>query len=277
MEYIDIHSHVNFAAFAEDREEVLRRAQEAAVGVINVGTQLDTSRLAVEIADSHPGVYAVIGLHPAHTSRSRYDESELGPGGSDFTARGEEFDPDRYQALLTSSRVVGVGETGLDYHHADTAEAEVIRRQKAALEAQIVFAAEHDLPLMIHCRDAYDDLLDILGSYKRQYGERLRGNSHFFAGQLDHIRRFLELGFTISFTGVVTFTSDYDELVRFVPREMIHAETDAPFVAPKPHRGKRNEPAFVRLTADRLAEIRGEDREELRPVLVDNARRLFGI
>ncbi|HEU5115031.1 MAG TPA: TatD family hydrolase [Candidatus Paceibacterota bacterium] len=279
--FIDIHAHTNFTAFDADRQDVVRRALDQSVWIINVGTQKDTSRKAVEMTKEFPeGVYAVIGLHPIHVNPSFHDTEEIGEGGSGFSSRGETFDPEYYRMLAKEGgkKVVGIGECGLDYYRMPSDEERA--RQKAAFRAQIELALELDLPLMLHIRsgaggNAYREALDILGKYKKEYGDKLRGDAHFFAGSLDDAREFLDLGFHLSYTGVVTFAKQYKELVQATPIDRIMSETDCPYVAPIPERGKRNEPSFVIHTADKILGIKEMALDEGRAKLVDNAFRLF--
>lgn len=273
MRYIDIHTHVNIAAFAEDYVEVVERAAEAGVGMITVGTQHETSARAVEIAREFEHVWATVGLHPVHTSKSYHDEAELGEGGKAFTSRGEAFDYDYYKKLAEDPRVVAIGECGLDYFRVPEDDAK--KKQLETFEAQIALANEVGKPLMLHIRtgeggNAYKDAVDIL---KKQ--ARVRGNSHFFAGSLEDAKAFWEIGYSTSFTGVLTFTGDYDEVVKAAPKELIHAETDAPYVAPKPYRGQRNEPAHVVHVVERMAELCGVSEEEMREQLMENAKGMF--
>ena len=283
--YIDIHSHVNFKAFDEDRDEVVKRTLANDTWVINVGTQVDTSRKAVEMANEYEeGVYAIIGLHPIHTGASYHDEKELGEGGKEFTSRGEKLDKDAYGELFKNPKVVGIGECGLDYYHLDE---ESIDRQKEAFISQIELAKEFDKPLMLHIRNnpkdssrnAHHDSLELLKKYSRVHSASggARGDVHFFAGTPADARAFWDFGFTLSFTGVITFTRDYDEVIRLTPLEMIMSETDAPYVAPVPHRGKRNEPSYVREVVKRIAEIKGLSESVMAEIMVKNARRVFGI
>ena len=267
---IDIHSHLNFAAFDADRDAVAKRALEGGTAFITVGTQLDTSRAAVALAEKYPeGAYAIVGLHPIHTSASFHDEKELGEGGKEFTSRGETFDSDAYRELLRNPKVVGIGECGLDYYRlSEDSQA----RQKEAFLAQIALAEEFSKPLMLHIREAYADALEILAAHPK-----VKGNAHFFAGTLAEAKRFLDLGFTLSFTGVITFAKQYEELVRFAPLDMIQAETDSPFVTPVPHRGKRNEPAYVSEVVAAIARIKDLPIEKVEAALLANARRVFGI
>lgn len=283
--YIDIHSHVNFKAFDEDRDAVIKRALENDTWVINVGTQVDTSRDAVELANKYSeGVYAIIGLHPIHTGASYHDEKELGEGGKEFTSRGESFDKDAYRELLKDKKVVAIGECGLDYYRMD---AESIEKQKQAFIAQIELANEFSKPLMLHIRnqpkdnsnDAYMDALEILKKHLdvKSLPAGKRGDVHFFAGNLEVAKAFLDFGFTLSFTGVITFTHDYDEVVRNTPLDMIMSETDSPYVTPTPYRGKRNEPVYVSEVVKKIAEIKNLSVEEVGGAIVANAKRVFSI
>ncbi len=276
--YIDIHSHVNFKAFDEDRDSVIKRALGNNTWIINVGTQIDTSKKAVELANQYEeGVYAIIGLHPIHTGASFHDEKELGEGGAEFTSRGEFFDKEKYLELLREPKVVGVGECGLDYYRCDT---ESIEKQKQAFIGQIEIANEVGKPLMLHIRNnpenkelnAYSDALDILKKYSK-----VKGDVHFFAGNVEDAKNFVDFGFTLSFTGVITFTKNYDEIIKNTPIEMIMSETDSPYVTPTPHRGKRNEPIYVSEVVKRISEIKELPLEKVSETLISNAKRVWKI
>jgi len=269
MNYYDCHTHVNFAAFKDEVTPTIERAREAGVGMIVVGTQFDTSREAVEVAEAHEDTYAAIGLHPIHSTKSYHDEKELGEGGKEFTSRGEVFDAEKYFALGQSSKVVAIGECGLDYYRL---EGDTKKTQEEAFIQQIELANRLNKPLMLHIRNAYDDALALLKAHAK-----VKGDVHFFAGDWDVAKKFLDFGFTLSFTGVLTFARDYDEVVRNAPLDMLLTETDAPYVAPKPYRGKRNEPAYVVEVVKAIAEIRGEPLEKVRDQLAANARRVFGL
>jgi TatD DNase family protein len=268
---------VNFIAFDADREEVIKRALDNDTWVINVGTQIDTSRKAVEMAHQHEGVYAIIGLHPIHTGASFHDVKELGEGGKEFTSRGEHFDKEAYRELLKDGKVVAIGECGLDYYRCDV---EYVENQKKAFIEQIELANEFNKPLMLHIRNnpkdkslnAYFDALDILKKYSK-----VKGDVHFFAGGLEEAKAYTDFGFTLSFTGVITFTKDYDEVIKNTPLEMIMSETDAPYITPVPYRGKRNEPVYVREVVKRIAEIKSLPEIEVAEALVANAKRVFNL
>lgn len=255
FQYFDIHSHLNFKDYSSDFEAVLDNLKETKTGTITIGTDIETSRQAVEIAGKNENIWASIGVHPV-------DKPER-----------ENFDISQFEELVKHPKVVAIGECGLDFFHID--KAGDFERQKKLFLDQVEFAIKYDKPLMIHVRDAYAELLDILEPMKREHGEKLRGNIHFFAGDISTAKRFLDLGFTLSFTGVITFTHDYDEVIKFAPLSSIMSETDAPFVAPVPHRGKRNEPSYVRFVAEKIAEIRGEEPGKVEHALVSNAHRFF--
>jgi TatD DNase family protein len=223
-------------------------------------------------------VYATIGLHPADNVSEKFDTEA-------FTT-----------LLLENTKIVAIGECGLDYHYIDNffekdkiekglthnkdAEAD---RQQQIFEAQVEFACEHNLPLMLHGRpsrgsmDAYEDMLIILENAKKKHGTRLRGNAHFFVGNIDIATRFIALGFTMSFSGVITFTKDYDDVVRFLPSTMILAETDSPYATPAPFRGKRNSPMYVQEVVAKIAVLRNEPFEEVRMQMLENAKRMFDL
>ncbi len=256
--YFDIHSHINDERFNDDREEVIARMKAENLWTIVVGTDLESSCAAVALSQKYDNVYASVGLHPTDNTT-------------------ENLNVDAYKKLAELPKTVAIGECGLDYEVGGEKTDEQKARQKKLFEAQIDLAVELDLPVMVHCRGAHDDALSILTSKKAEHGERLRGNIHFFSEGKDVAQKYFDLNFTISFTGVVTFTHDYDEAVKYAPKDMIMSETDCPYVAPVPHRGKRNEPLYVKEVVARLAEIRGEKEEDLAPVLVENASRVFGI
>ncbi len=274
--YIDTHTHTNFAVFDEDRKEVIQNTLNNNTWLINVGTQKDTSQKAIDIAEQYDeGVYAIVGLHPIHTNDSFHDEDELGEGNTTFSSRGEVFDTTYYKQLATHEKVVGIGETGLDYFRL---EGETLEKQREAFIAQIELANEVQKPLMLHIRpsqentEVYQDALEILQKYAK-----VPGNAHFFAGSKEDAKGFLDIGYTISFTGVITFTQDYDDIIKYVPQESLLSETDAPYVAPVPHRGKRNEPLYVQEVVKRIGEIKNIPAEEIQQQLIQNAKQLFKI
>ncbi len=284
--YIDIHAHTNFKAFDEDRDEVISRALENETWIINIGTQYDTSKKAVEMTNEYAdGVYSTIGLHPIHTSASYHDEAELGESGKEFTSRGEIFDKEKYKELAILGKVVGIGECGLDYYHLSDDD---IEKQKVAFIGQIELASELGLPLMLHVRNnptdktrnAYFDVYELIKKYSK-LGDT-KGVSHFFAGSVEDMKRFIEIGIYISFAGPITYKPkpeicDYISVIKETPMNMILADTDSPYVAPAPHRGKRNEPIYVKEIVKKISEIKGLSEEEVAKAIVDNANKLFDL
>lgn len=279
IKYIDTHAHLNLSAFNEDVDVVAKECVTNEVAVINVGTKESTSARAVELAQLYEHMYAIIGLHPIQTVPGRHDEEETGEGAKPFTSKGESFNKAFYDELARQPKVVGVGECGFDYWHCPP---ETYAVQEENFIAQIQFANEHNLPLMIHTRNpkpgeesptgrsVYTDVYETLKQYAN-----VPFNVHFYAGTVQEAEKFFELGGTVSFTGVITFAKVYEEVVRALPLERIHGETDCPYVAPVPHRGKRAEPWMVQEVYKTIAAIRGEDEEVVRAQLVENAKKFY--
>jgi TatD DNase family protein len=274
---IDAHTHTHFAAYRGETKEVISRALAEDIWLVNIGTQKDTSEGAIKVAEEYKeGVYASVGLHPIHTAKSYHDEDELGNGqaAKAFTSRGEKFDFDTYKKLAEHEKVVAIGECGLDYYRMDEGTKE---KQFEAFMGNIEVARAVNKPLMIHCRNAFADLIKLLKENKDKLKGDYPGVVHFFAGTPEEAEELKELGFYFSFGGVITFTRDYDEAIKKASLERILLETDAPYVAPVPFRGKRNEPLYVKYTADKLAEILGKEPEEVYKRTTDNARAVLGI
>lgn len=281
---IDTHSHLNFQAFRKDYDKVIERAIEEEIWMINVGTQFETSRRAVEIAEEYSdGVYAAIGLHPIHLFEHHVDEEE-----TSFTTRGEEFNADSYKHLLSRSvKVVAIGEFGLDFFRMPpAADPEVVKKvQEEVVKQHLILAEEADKPVMIHCRDmpseasakegAYDAIIRIL----QETNYHGRGEIHSFTGTREQAKKFLRIGFYVALNGIVTFdkTGRSEEVVKNIPLDRIILETDAPYLTPVPNRGKRNEPAYVKFVAQKIAEWKNIDVEEVEQVTTANARKLFRI
>jgi TatD DNase family protein len=300
---IDVHTHVNFKAFESDGHETIRRALAGGVGMILVGSQNTTSRRSVDYANKYPQepVYAAIGLHPIHLEDMHIDDKELGQKGMGFKTRAEKFDYDYYKKLAQDKKVVAIGEVGLDYYRTESAEAR--NKQQEVFRKQIELALETKKALMVHCRKAHEDCIGILREYfslnplsperrvlRRQSPSVLNplvGDIHFFEGTLEQAHAYFELGFTVSFTGVITFppsaslrragknTTHHQDLVKSIPLERIMLETDAPYITPEPHRGKRNEPLYVKLVAKKVAELKGISVEEVEKVTTKTARKVF--
>lgn len=262
--FIDVHSHLHDKAFDEDRNTLIAEMKAYGLGTITVGTDMKESKAAISLSEKHPHIFATVGIHPADNVH-------------------EKFVPASFTKLAKHPKVVAIGECGLDYFRLqENIDAEK-KRQKELFIKQIEVAVKVGKPLMLHGRpskgsmDAYEDMLDILESAKKKHGEKLRGNAHFFVGDIDIATRFIDIGFTMSFSGVITFTKDYDDVVRFIPLEMIHAETDSPYATPVPFRGKRNNPMYVQEVAAKIAVLRELPFEEVRNQLLLNAKKMFHI
>ncbi len=261
MQYFDAHCHIQFDAYADDRDAVLARMKEAGVGGLVVGCDAPSSQQAVELVQGNDSLYAAVGLHP--------NEAQ---GSFDFTL---------YDQLAAQEKVRAIGECGLDYYRPEDANDAVKARQREVFEQHIEIATRHDLPLMIHSRpskgsqDAYWDTVDLIRSAKRTYGDKIRGNMHFFVGGTEEAKAFVELGFSVSYTAVITFAREYDDVIKYVPLTSLLSETDSPFVAPAPNRGKRNEPTAVQAVVAQIAQIRGEQEDQVRETLLQNARQKF--
>lgn len=255
---IDSHCHLDFPDYQADFSAVLDRTKETLEFVIDVGTDLKTSERIIDLSSQHSFIYASIGIHP-HDSATALPEVI-----------------DRLATLAAADKVVAIGECGLDYARLTPgAEEQEKKLQQESFISQIDLARRRQLPLVIHCRDAYEDLLGILEENKD-----MRGVIHCYLGDVDTARKFLALGYYISFTGIITFKNvafGVLDAVKQVPLDRILVETDAPFLAPVPYRGKRNEPAFVFEVAKKIAEIKGLNLTEVDQVTSRNARALFGI
>lgn len=261
LKYIDIHSHLNLSPLDEDRDGVVMRMVEAGVGTITIGVDYETSQKAIEIAEKYDFIWAGIGLHPTDNIQ-------------------EEFDIEKYKILAENKKVVCIGECGLDYFRDQKEETKI--KQKEIFKKHIELSLQTGKPLMIHARpskgsmDAYEDALTVLEEYKK-INEKLIGNFHFFVGDINIAKRALDIGFTMSFDGPITFSNDYDEVIKFLPLASIMSETDAPFAAPAPYRGKINEPSYVVEIVKKISEIKNIPENEVTEALMSNAQRVFNI
>lgn len=278
MKFIDTHSHLHFPDYDADREACLARMQEKDIGTIVVGTTLGTSRSAIHFAEQHANIWATVGYHPEHFS-------------STFAYHGEE---DRGEYSITvlrelaqsSKKVIAIGETGLDFYRMDEGIdiEHAKQQQELGFREQLRLAAELRLSLVIHCRDAFADVVRILADEKRK-GHAPQTIIHCFTGTWAEAQPLLELGCFFSFSGIITFplkkTQDPEQAIQRVierlPMDRVLIETDAPFLAPVPYRGKRNEPAYVEQIAYAIAQIRGMSIESCTERLRKNTRDAFGI
>ena len=253
---VDTHAHLMDRAFADDLAEVLRRAVVAGVGaMVCVGYDEDSSREAVRLADAHPQIVAAVGIHPNHAGEANAGAFE------------------RLRRLARHPRVVGIGETGLDNYRHYTPRA----AQRDWFERHLDLAAELDLPVVVHNRQADGDVAEILTGWAAETGGKARGVLHCFAGGEAMLSAGLAAGFTVSIAGPITFKNagPLPDLARRVPLDRLVLETDCPYLAPTPHRGRRNEPALIQLTAARLAELHHLSPSELAERTTQNACRLF--
>lgn len=273
---IDTHCHIHFPAYDANRDEVLQRMKEKSIWGITVGTSAQTSREAVAFAEAHDGIWATAGYHPEHFSSSYHDESEGDAG---------DYSIDALRAIATSSKkIVAIGETGLDFFRIDEGRdvEEAKAQQEQGLRDQVRLASECDLPLVVHCRDAFTRLAEIIADEQLR-AKNIRGVIHCFTGTWKEAEPLLQLGFHLSFTGIITFppkkTQDPETLVQRViegmPMDKMLVETDAPWLTPIPHRGEQNEPAYVGFVAQKIAELRGMSIDEIARQTTLNARSLF--
>ncbi len=255
VEWIDTHAHLNFNAYKDDVNEVIKRSLENNVWMINVGSQYTTSKRAVEIAEKYPeGVYAAVGLHPIHASE-------------------EEFYYEKYRVLASRligdpprRRVVAIGEIGLDYKSEYVLFKE---KQKKVFLRQLDLVKELDLPVIFHCRMAHEDLIKTL----REYNKNLQGVVHCYTGNLTETEQYLEMGLSFGFNGII-FKLNLDEVIKKIPLDKILLETDCPYLTPSPMTG-RNEPIYVKYVAEKIAEIKKKSYEEIAKITTENAKKLF--
>jgi len=287
---IDTHSHVNFNAFKDDSGEVIKKSLTQGVWMINVGSQYDTSERAVKMADNYPeGVYAAIGLHPVHlesgTIKGKIDKEEI-----EFKTREEVFDYEKYKALafkdgVKNKKVVAIGEVGFDYWYSPKTKikiAEFKEKQRLAFLKQLDLAKELNLPVIIHCRLAHEELLYSLREKIKEWGGNpIGGVSHCFIGTLEQAKEYVRLGFHISFNGLIfkkiAGLPDSEEIIKELPFDRILVETDCPYLTPPQKEGQRNEPLFIKYTIKKIAEIKNISFEEAVETTTKNARNLFRI
>ncbi len=273
---IDTHCHLHFPAFDADRVAALVRMREKNIAAITVATSMRTSEEGIECAKAHHNVWATVGYHPEHLTSSYLDASE-GPIDA--------FDPAEIERLArSSSSVVAIGETGLDFLRIDKDRdrEEAMRVQEDALRQHIAIAHSLKKPIVIHCRNAFQRLAKILQE-EQTAGRRVEGVVHCFTGSWEDAKPLLDLGFHLSFTGIITFPmkkSDDPErhvhrVIERMPIDRLLVETDSPWLAPVPHRGEKNEPAYVEYVAHTVGVLRAMPLEEIARQTTENAIKLF--
>jgi len=254
--FFDTHAHLHFPEFTADLPAVLQRAREAGVRfLLTIGTDVEDSKAAVALAEQDPEVYAAVGVHPHDAAQA--DEAAL----------------DELRRLATASpKVVAIGEIGLDYYRNLSPRETQVR----VFRRQLNLARQLKKPVLIHCREAHREAVEIL---TEEGVQEIGGVMHCFSGDGAVARQCLDLGLLISVAGPVTYPNarKLPEVVRLTPADRLVVETDCPFLPPQPYRGRRNEPAYLPITAARVAELKGEPLEELGPVMARNALTLFGI
>lgn len=278
IELVDTHAHVNFNAYKDDSDEVIRRALDNEVWMINVGSQYSTSKRAVEMAERYEkGVYAAIGLHPLHLEtglvKMKNDTEEI-----QFPTIEENFDYEQYKKLAQSPKVVAIGEVGLDYYWKPKTKSKLglfKEKQMAVLFQQIDLARELDLPVILHCRMSHEDLIKILDYKLKDINYNLKGVIHCFTGTWEQAQKYIELGFYLGLNGII-FKMDLDDAIKKIPLDRLLVETDCPYLTPSPIEG-RNEPAFVKYVAEKIAEIKGSSYENIAKITAENAQKLFKI
>jgi len=276
---IDTHSHLNFKAYDNDREEVIKRTQKEGVICIDVGTKYETSKQAVELAEKYESIFAAIGMHPIHIKTDLL-KLKLDPEEGAFTPFTEEFDKARYKDLVLRSqsdegknKIVAIGEIGLDYYYRPKGKAKTQQfkqKQKEVFIQQLELAKELNLPVIIHCRVAHSDLYEILKT------QNTKGVIHCFTGSFEDAQKYIDLGFYIGVNGII-FKLDLAEVIKKIPLDKILVETDCPYLTPPQAGVERNEPVFVKYVVQKIADLKGITFQEVADATTQNAKKLFNI
>jgi TatD DNase family protein len=261
---IDAHCHLNFIAFEKDYGEAIKRATDAGVEIMIVtGTSVESSQKAVELSQKYPNIYAIVGVHPHH---------------ADKVIKGWDKEIDR---LAKMPKTVGIGEVGMDYYSYKSNGISDPKLQREIFKRQIEISIENKIPLQIHGRHAGKDILEILSEYKNQFLE-IPGMFHCFAGNFDYLEKVLAMGFYVGFDGNITYKglapgedTLLSDLVAKAPLEKIITETDSPYLPPVPKRGSRNEPSYVIIVGNSIAEIKNTSFDAVNKITSENAKRVF--
>lgn len=277
---IDTHCHIQFKGQDTDRAEIIKRSRDRGIIFNLVGTQKDTSKQGVLLAMENDDMYASLGTHPNHLFPTHIDEEE-----SHFMSREEDFDEVYYDEVfnLAPDKVIGVGECGLDLFHLppEIPVETVLARQKMVFKKHVAFAIKHDLPLVIHVRDAHNHMIELLKEIELPVR---RGTIHCYTGNWADAQEYLKLGFYLGFTGVITFPikktnptqqESLWEVIQKMPEDKIVVETDAPYLAPQKFRGERCEPWMTEECVKKIAELRGKSVEEMEAIILANTKKLF--
>ncbi len=262
---IDTHAHLNIKEFDHDREKIINRCLDSDIYIINVGLNYETSEKAIEIAEKYDhGAYASIAIHPHNVTK-------------------EKFDASRFKELAKSRKVIAIGECGLDYMFCENDQKAQKLQEKVFIQ-HLKLAKELDRPVIIHCRKLFPEILKII---KKNISIKPKGVLHCYMGRWSYAKEYLDLGFYISFNGLITYARDYDKVIKNTSLERIMIETDAPYLTPEPIRssGKkpefkgrpRNEPQYVKYVAEKIAKIKGVSFQEVAKQTTQNAKKLFNL
>jgi len=254
--FIDSHCHLNFEKFKDDYKDIIKKAQDSGIEkMIVVGSNLETSQRAIEIAQEFPGaVLGAVGLHPIHVLDENFDQ--------------------RFEKLAFEKQVVAIGETGLDYYRLTKGQKEK-DKQKQIFIAHLKLAEKLQKPVILHCRDAYPELLGILRDFKGN--SNIKKVLHCYDGNIKYLQEFLDIGCLISFTGNVTYGDQRDDAISQIPIDSLMIETDAPYLAPEPYRGQKNQPAYVIEIAKYIAKIKKIELKKLEKILQKTTQDFFQI
>jgi len=277
--YFDTHAHLNFPVFAKNRDKLIEECLRKDFWMLNVGTNLFTSKKAIEIARNYDeGIYASVGLHPINfdtgLSRMKIDESEAVEEENPFES---EFDYEAYKKIASDEKVVAIGEIGLDYYWKPKTKIKLEKFKEAQnilFRQQVKLAKESDLPIIIHCRMAHDDLLEILAYLSTIYGSKFRGVIHCFTGNWEQAKTYMAMGFHIGFNGII-FKFNQEDIIKKISLDKVLIETDCPYLLPPKYQKKINDPMGVKYIAEEIAKIRGISLKEVVKITSDNAKNLF--
>lgn len=274
LRLIDTHAHLDFVEYSTDRNEVIARALNTGVEkIINIGADYTHFKSTLELAFAYDNVYAVVGLHPQEAVS--------------LLAKSKNVDEDveqikkRIESFSGYEKMVGIGEIGLDFfriaRESSSIQPSITELQHKLFEAQIETALKVDLPIVIHSREAYKEILEVLSRYKGK--GNLRGVVHSFEGDIDTATKFINLGFRVSFNGITTYERTYDALtaIKKVPLTQVLLETDCPYLTPEPLRGQRNEPANIEFIAQKIAALKDMSVEAVAGQTTENAIKLFNL
>ena len=270
---IDTHAHLNFNAYKNDADEVIKNSLDNGVWMINVGSQYSTSKRAVEMAEKYKeGVYAAIGLHPIHLETGLVKIKD-DPDEIEFKTVEEDFNTEKYRELAKSKKVVAIGEVGLDYYwkpKTTRKKLEFKAKQKNVLFKQLDLAKELDLPVIFHCRMAHDELIELL----KEYG-KIKGVIHCFTGDLKQAKEYMDIGLYLGLNGII-FKLNIDEVIKEMSIDRILLETDCPYLTPPQIEG-RNEPIYTKYVAEKVSVIKNIEIEKVINKTTENAKKLFNI